>query len=144
VIDLRFVVVLNKRHGPGELMSALGHVTVGLVGASCDRGDLRLVDYEDADGRLYPSISEWPFIVLGGSDNKIGQLRVRLEAAGLPAVVYLDSMMTGGSDLQRRRTATTSSAELEILALGTFGEREQLVALTKRFSLWRGSSAQVT
>lgn len=135
--DAKFVVVLNKRYEAAQLLSAIGHVTVGLAGSASNGEDLSLVDYRDADGGVYRSISDWPFIVLRGGGGQIATCRQRLEQAGLPAIAYLDTMIVGGSEAQQKKTQETPTEQLEIMALATFGERSEIDPLTKRFSVWR-------
>lgn len=134
--NAKFVVVLNKRFEASELLSATGHVTAGLVGRYGDRNEMSFVEYEDAAGGSYEPVSDWPFIVLRGKAGQIATFRNALEPLGLPAVAYLSTMVSGGSAVQQARTRETDPADLEILALATFGERDQLDPLTKRFSLW--------
>jgi hypothetical protein len=55
---------------------------------------------------------------------------------GLPAVVYLDTMLEGGTEAQMAATKSRPVDDLEILVLATFGDCGQVNALTKRFSLW--------
>jgi hypothetical protein len=135
--DAKFVTVLNKRFEADQLLSALGHVTAGLVGEYGDIPQMSFVAYEDADGGRYEPVSDWPFIVLRGKAGQIATFRTNLTELGLPAVVYLNTMVSGGSEAQQVKTRETSAAELEILALATFGERSQIDALTKRFSVWQ-------
>jgi hypothetical protein len=137
VNSAKFVVVLNKRYQASQLLSAIGHVTAGLVGAHPDIGQMSFVEYKDADGATYPKVSDWPFIVLRGGGGQIATLRERLQSAALPAVAYLDTMISGGSEVQKAKTRETPTAELEILAIATFGERDQIDPLTKRFSVWQ-------
>ena len=134
--DRKFVVVLNKRYEAAELLSALGHVTVGVAGGDGDTDGLSLVTYVDADGTEYPRISDWPFIVLRGKGGQMATFHERLREEGLPAVAYLDTMRTGGSEAQQERTRQMATEQIELLAVATFGERERIDPLTKRFSVW--------
>ena len=134
--DNKFVVVLNKRHEASELLSALGHVAVGLGGSMPSDADPSLVTYVDADGTEYPNISDWPFIVLRGKGGQMAMFRDRLGELGLPAVAYLHTMRTGGSKAQQERTRQTAAEDIEVLAVATFGPRDQIDPLTKRFSVW--------
>lgn len=135
--DAKFVTVLNKRFEANQLLSALGHVTAGLVGQHGDVAQMSFVTYQDADGGTYEPVSDWPFIVLRGKAGQIATFRTNLTELGLPAVVYLNTMISGGSEAQQAKTRQTPAAELEILALATFGERGEIDALTKRFSVWQ-------
>src|SRR5947209_5843196 len=124
--DKKFVVVLNKRHEANELLSALGHVAVGVAGGRPNPDDLSLVTYIDADGVEYPDVSDWPFIVLRGGGGQMATFRNRLRDRGLPAVAYLSTMRTGGSEAQQELTARTRTEDLEVVAVATFGSREEI------------------
>jgi hypothetical protein len=133
----KFVVVLNKSRAADQLLSALGHVTAGLAANVADRQAMNFIAYRDAEGGVYPNISEWPFIVLRGNGGGIKRFRADLIAADLPYSCYLDTMVSGGSDAQVAATLTRKADELEILALATFGDAASIDPLTKKFSLWK-------
>lgn len=135
--DAKFVVVLNKNFEAAQLLSAIGHVTAGMVGNYPSVSDMSFVAYEDKDGGEYAPVSDWPFIVLRGKGGQIATFRERLIELERPAVVYLDTMISGGSLAQQEKTKNTPADELEILALATFGERSEIDPLTKRFSVWQ-------
>jgi hypothetical protein len=119
------------------MLSGIGHVAIGLGGSYQPPEDLSLVTYVDADGTEYPSISDWSVVILRGGSGQMKNLKKDLEAESLPCVTYLDSMLSGGSQVQQERTRETSAEDIEILALATFGEVSQLDPLTKKFSVWR-------
>jgi hypothetical protein len=135
--DAKFVVVLNKNYEAPQLLSAIGHVTAGMVGNYPTVDDMSFVAYEDKSGSKYAPVSDWPFIVLRGKAGQIAAFRERLLEQDLPAVAYLDTMITGGSQVQQEKTRETLPDQLEILALATFGARSEIDPLTKRFSVWQ-------
>ena len=134
----KFVVVLNKDYQADQLLSALGHVAIGLGANSPDRASMEFVHYRDADGNIYPNISAWPVIALRGNAGRIKRLRAELIHAGIDYACYLDTMISGGSDAQIEATESKNGEELTIMALATFAEVATIDPLTKRFSLWRG------
>lgn len=134
----KFVAVLNKKIPAGNLMNALGHITAGFAAAYPDQAALRFDDYVDADGNSHPHVSDNPFIILqADNSNKIRTFRQTLSDNGLPFVDFTGTMTEGTYADQQERTKRTPEAELEYYAIVTFGEIEQLNALTKKFSLWR-------
>jgi hypothetical protein len=133
----KLVIILNKRRELSEMLSGIGHVAIGLGGSYQPPEDLSLVTYVDADGTEYPSISDWSVVILRGGSGQMKNLKKDLEAESLPCVTYLDSMLSGGSQVQQERTRETSAEDIEILALATVGEVSQLDPLTKKFSVWR-------
>ena len=132
----KFVIILNKRYELALMTSAIGHVAAGLA-KKCANEDLRMVTYRDASGVEYPSISHWPFLILRAGAGQLANLRMNLENAGLPAVSYLDTMFSGGSDAQQEATSSKKSDEIEIVALGTFGDVNAIDEWTRKFSLWK-------
>jgi len=134
--DMKFVAILNKRRDLSELTSALGHVVAGVTNTVENEAG-SFVTYIDADGEEYPHISEWSLIVLRASPGQLKATRTKLEALGLPAVCYLNTMCSGGSSAQQLTTKKTHSDEIEILAIATFGTSEKVDSICKKFSLWR-------
>jgi hypothetical protein len=100
------------------------------------------ISYFDAEGNEYPNISQYPFIVLKGNGSKIKQFRRDLLDRKIPYSCFLDTMISGGSDVQVAATKEKHGEELEILAIVTFGERDALDPLTKKFSVWTMKSEE--
>lgn len=120
-------------------MNALGHIAVGFAASYPEQKEMRLDNYEDADGNVHPNISDNPFIILqADNSNKLRVLRQALSDADIRFVDFTNTMVVGGYLEQQERTKATSEAELEYWGIVTFGETEKINALTKKFSLWRG------
>jgi hypothetical protein len=137
----KFVVVLNKSHDVARLLSALGHVSAGVAGNSGLTNEMKFVTYIDKSGQTYPNISEWSFVVLRGKGSHIKKFREELIAKQMKYSCYLDTMLSGGSQVQQAATKERSPEELELLALATFGDAAIIDSLTKRFSVWRAPAA---
>src|SRR5580692_8222591 len=99
----KLVAVLNKSIEPGKIMNALAHMCIGL-GASIGKDELRLTDYQDADGGLHPFISEIPFIILSENSNKIRKLRQEAIACNIAFNDFTDTMTVGTYKEQIART----------------------------------------
>lgn len=132
----KFIAVLNKAADPARLVNALGHISVGLAGNTNQFEKMEFIEYKDNKGGIYPNISRCPFIVLKGNENKIKQFREALIEIELPYSCFLDTMIEGGSDVQVENTLKKTPEELSVLAIVTFGERDILDPLTKKFSIW--------
>jgi hypothetical protein len=143
--NYRLVAILNKRIETGKVMNALAHCTAGVVNLLDDEGmkALNFLNFVDADGQQYPSISARSFIILRGTDSEIRKTRQHALEAGLQAVCFSESM-TGGSYVEQlERTQRTPTASLELYAIVLVGEDRLLSPLTKRYSLWRsGETSQ--
>ncbi|MGV8948137.1 MAG: DUF2000 domain-containing protein [Candidatus Paracaedibacter sp.] len=111
-------------------------MSVGL-GAEVGKLSLRLNDYKDAKGNVYPNISQIPFIILRG---KSGEIRKTIEKAKDMKVlhgVFLNTM-TGGTYLEQlTRTAESQEESLTYYGCVLFGERAAVSEMTRKFSLWR-------
>ena len=135
----KFVVVVNKKVPVGNAMNAIGHLAAGLVALAGAPSEMRFDTYVDNDGGEHKSISDNPFIVLqADNSNKLRTFRDALIEAGLPCTDFTSTMTEGTYAEQQERTRNTPEAELEYYGVCTFGRIEQLNALTKKFSLWRG------
>lgn len=135
----KFVAVLNKNIPVGRLMNAFGHTTAGLVAMHPDLKEMRFDDYIDADGGVHASISDNPFIVLQAyNSNQLRTFRSLIKEKNMPCTDFTDTMIEGTYADQQERTKSTTEAELEYYCVVTFGPIDELNALTKKFSLWRG------
>lgn len=132
----KLVAILNKDIEPGVALNALAHMSVGL-GAEVGKSSLRLDDYKDAKGNVYPNISQIPFIILRG---KSGEIRKTVEAAKELKVlhgIFLNTM-TGGTYLEQlTRTAESEGEALTYYGCVLFGEWSTVSEMTRKFSLWR-------
>lgn len=135
----KFVAVLNKKVPVGRVMNALGHATAGLAAAYPDQAALRFGNYVDKDGGSHPNISDNPFIVLqADNSNQLRTFRNALAEHDLLSTDFTSTMTEGTYADQQERTKATPEAELEYWCVVTFGPIDELNALTKKFSLWRG------
>ncbi len=107
----KLVAVLNKSIEPGKVMNALGHMCIGL-GSAIGQTDLRLTDYQDADGGSHPFISEIPFIILSENSNKIRKLRQAALAENILLNDFTDTMTVGTYQEQIERTGRTKEGDL--------------------------------
>jgi hypothetical protein len=91
----KLVAIVNKDIDAGIAMNAVAHMTIGL-GAQLDKGALRLNDYQDKDGNIYPNISQIPFIILRGKSGEIKKAVVAAKEQHIKCGVFTDTMTGGG------------------------------------------------
>jgi hypothetical protein len=132
----KLVAVLNEKIEPGIVMNALAHLCIGF-GAHLGKAPLRLADFRDADGNSHPNISEMPFMILKGNNNKIRALRTAAHEAGIQYSDFTDTMTVGTYVEQIERTKQTKEENLIYYGILLFGEWELVSQLTKKFSLWK-------
>lgn len=132
----KLVAVINKSVEPGKAMNALAHMCIGL-GSAIDKKDLRLTDYQDADGGSHPHISELPFIILSANSNKIRKLRQEAIAHQIIFNDFTDTMTIGTYKEQIERTKITQDENLVYYGIVLFGDWDKVTELTRKFSLWQ-------
>jgi hypothetical protein len=132
----KLVAILNKDVEPGVVLNALAHMTIGL-GAEVGKSTLRLDDYQDATGNVYPNISQIPYIILRG---KSGEIRKTIEKAKEQKIlhgVFLNTMTGGTYQEQLVRTAESQADGLTYYGCVLFGDWATVSEMTRKFSLWK-------
>lgn len=134
--DNKLVGILNKDVEPGVVLNALAHMSLGL-GAEVGKSPLRLNDYKDAKGNVYPNISQIPFIILRGKSGEIHKTIEKAKEHRILHSVFLNTM-TGGTYLEQlARTAESQEEALTYYGCVLFGEWATVSEMTRKFSLWK-------
>jgi len=131
----KLVAVLNKELPGGVALNALGHMSIGL-GASLGTEALRLDTYCDAEGNLYPNISQMPFIILRAKSGEIKKTVKAAREANIAHSVFLNTMTGGTYQEQLANSANTPEEQLVFYGCVLFGPIEDVNALTRKFSVW--------
>ena len=132
----KLVAVLNKSIEPGKVMNALAHMCIGL-GAAIGKENLRLTNYQDADGGSHPYISEIPFIILAENSNKIRKLRNESITNNIIFNDFTDTMTVGTYQEQIDRTILVKDEALIYYGIVLFGDWDKVTELTCKYSLWK-------
>ena len=133
----KLVAVVNKQIEIGIAMNALAHMCLGF-GAHMGAEELHLMDYENADGFIYPNISKMPFIILREKNsNKIANLLMKAKEAGVQYSVFTNTMTEGTWEDQKARTLATKPEEIIFYGIVLYGPKEIVTEMTKKLSLWR-------
>src|ERR1700742_3170912 len=118
-------------------MNAVAHVTAYLGNQLQDRfatGD----SFVTQDGKKHPRNSQYPIIVLSAKPGQIKNLMEKVRNSGLLYIGFIREMIETSDDEAIARTLSQKlDQEIEYLAVGVLGGREQLDGLTKNFSLWK-------
>jgi len=134
---MKYSVVLNQEVDLGALMNALGHVAVGLAHRAPSK-DQAMRTFRDKEGRLVGTMSDDPLIVLAGANSaKLSQAHKAAEAAGLICNAFVLDMKDGAPVDQEAAILSRSADELLYLAVGCWGEADEVRGAFKRFSLFR-------
>ena len=133
----KLVAVVNKQIEMGVAMNALAHMCLGF-GAHMGAEELHLMDYENADGFIYPNISKMPFIILREKNsNKIANLLMKAKEAGIQYSVFTNTMTEGTWEDQKARTLGIQPEEIIFYGIVLYGPKEIVTEMTKKLSLWR-------
>lgn len=136
MFEHKLVAVVNKNIDVGIAMNAVAHMTVGL-GAAIGNERLRLDDYQDKEGNLYPNISQMPFIVLRGKPNDIRKAVAKAREHEIQLGVFTNTMTGGTYQEQLDNTKQTSEEDLIYYGAVFFGDKNLVSEITKKFSLYK-------
>lgn len=132
----KLVALVNKEIETGVAMNAIAHMTIGL-GAQLNHELLRLNDYKDKEGNIYPNISQIPFIILRGKSSEIRKAIVNAKEEQIQFGVFTDTMTGGTYQEQLDNTLQTPEEKLIYYGAVLFGPWDQVSQITKRFSLYK-------
>lgn len=136
---MRFVLVLNKRVPLLSQMNACGHLSIGMA-RQVGEAEQMLRRFDDMTGQQVSLLTDHPLIVMAARSS--AHLRQSHEMAireGVPCNAFFSCMHDGQPVEQELILRNTAPDQLDYVALGLFGERNQLADITKRFSLYRFS-----
>ncbi|PVM88392.1 DUF2000 domain-containing protein [Caulobacter radicis] len=133
------IIILAEtlRGRPAEALNVMGHLSQAIGAQAKGSADARFVDYQDQEGGRYPGISWWPLICLSGRPTKMWAYWDELVSRDLPRGAFFETMLTGGSEEQVRKTAEHARPDLPLLGVAVFGEAAVLDPLGRKFSLWK-------
>lgn len=132
----KLVAIVNKDIDTGVAMNAIAHMTIGM-GAQLSPEQLRLDNYVDGDGNVYPNISQMPFIILRGKSGEIRKAITSAKEQGVRTGIFTDTMTCGGYQEQLDKTLQTPQDQLIFYGAVMFGPWEAVSQITKKFSLYR-------
>lgn len=133
----KYTFILNRNAPPGQLLNALGHLSIGL-GANADD----LLDYPISTTGTTALISRWPVIVLAAkSSTQLANTLSNANAAnGIRTNAFTASMIGASAEQQIAATATQPVESIEYIGIGLFGPADLITPLTKKYSLMNALS----
>jgi len=132
----KLVALVNKEIEVGVAMNAIAHMTIGL-GTQLSDETLRLNDYQDKDGNIYPNISQMPFMVLRGKSSEIRKAVGQAKEEKMQFSVFTNTMTGGTYQEQLDNTLKTPEEQLVYYGAILFGPWDLVSQITKRFSLYK-------
>ena len=135
----KLVAVLNENLPTGIAMNVLAHMSIGLGASAENKGELRLVDYVDADGNSHPNLSELPFIILKAKDPaQLRALRAELVKKNVYFVDFPDYVQKSiGTFDSPEKSRQFKEENIEYYGIAMFDDWDTVSGLTRSFSLWR-------
>ena len=132
----KLVALVNKEIEVGVAMNAVAHMTIGL-GTQLNDETLRLNNYQDKDGNIYPNISQMPFMILRGKSNEIRKAVGQAKEEKMQFSVFTNTMTGGTYQEQLDNTLKTPEEQLIYYGAILFGPWDLVSQITKRFSLYK-------
>ncbi len=132
----KLVAIVNKDIETGVAMNAIAHMIIGL-GAQLNNDLLKLNDYQDKDGNIYPNISQMPFIILRGKSGEIKKAVHSAREHQIKFGAFLNTMTGGTYQEQLDNTLETSEDQLIYYGAVLFGPWDVVSQITKKFSLYK-------
>lgn len=135
----KFVTVINKDLEMGVALNAIAHSCAGLVAMAPNelKEKMSFIDFTDKDDFVHKSISGLSLIVLRGKNGEIKKLKRALVENKMLFTDFTETMTGDTYKEQLDKTLETSEEDMKYYCIATFGEKEVLDPLTKKFSLWR-------
>ncbi|GAA0317813.1 hypothetical protein GCM10009087_30230 [Sphingomonas oligophenolica] len=135
-VPMKTVIALSKRYDdrPAVQLNAVGHLAQAI---GHEARDLAVVEYRTADGGSLGSIGWWPLVLLSGRAPKIEAFWQAARGGANPRACFVETMISGGSELQVAATAGLGAINLPIVAIAIHGPAAELDLMTRKLSLWR-------
>ncbi len=135
----KFVVVVNEKIAPGVAMNAASHMCLSMVAqASAEqKAAMQFIDYVDADGNKYQSISALSLIVLTGRAGHMKKFIDEAKEKGMITSAFIKTMTGDTYKEQLENTKATKSDDIEYYGVAAFGPKEVMDTMTKKFSLYK-------
>lgn len=135
----KFVVVVNKKLEPGVAMNSASHLCLSMMAQATEeqRNAMHLIEYVDADGAQYPSISGLSLIVLRGKEGHMKKFIDAAKEKGMITSAFIKTMTGDTYKEQLERTKATKTEDIEYYGVAAFGPKEEVDAMTKKFSLYK-------
>ncbi|HQZ63606.1 MAG TPA: DUF2000 family protein [Planctomycetaceae bacterium] len=140
----KFIAVANSKAKLPEILNAIGHAFIGLIGSSGvdEIKKMELLNYHFADGSLAAMLSTYPVIVLQSRNSgQLQRLRRDADEAGVLCFLFVRAMLGSSAEEQLASTAAQLLDGHDVIVACLWGETAVLEPLVKRFSRFRGALA---
>ncbi len=120
-----------------QAMNAIAHCAAyfgNAVGKDFGTGETFITK----DGAAHPRNAQYPIVVVRAEEKELRELMREVRSSGLCYLGFIREMIETTDDSEIEKIlARKNDGEIEYLAIGVFGDKENVSARTKRFSLWK-------
>lgn len=134
----RIVTVVNKELEPWRVANAVAHMEA-IVGNKIPHDQLTSGDYfVGSDDIAIPRNSQYPIIIMKGSEKDLHKLHDKVRKEGLMHHVFIKEMQDTTNDAEIVESLQKQAiADTNFYGLSFFATNEQAEQLTKNFQLWQ-------
>jgi hypothetical protein len=134
----KLVAVLNGGGSIGEIMNALGHMSIGIGSGTKEKKELMMVDYIDGDGFSHKNLSELPFIILKAKkQQELVALRKKLLEKNINFIDYPNFLNLIGTFGDKEESKNFKKEDIGYLGIVIFDDWDIVTEMTKNFFLWK-------
>ncbi len=134
----KIVIIVRKDVESWRILNTIGHISAYFgkyLYKTFDTGN----NFETKDAKKHPRNSQYPIVILEGSEKEIRVMLKQKEIATDISFMPFTKAMTETSDdeeLSELYKKTTES-DLELLGLGLFGDKDTLKVMLRKLSLYK-------
>lgn len=135
----KMVLVLDEDLKGWQMTNTIGHLSAYL-GNRVETGKIvSRENFETKDGQMLHANAQYAIVTLVGKQSHLRKLWKEVESDdSMQYLVYTPEMIeTTNDEKLSELIASKESADIQILGVGVFGDKEKIEALTKKFSLFK-------
>lgn len=134
----RLTIVVRRDLESWQVANTIAHISAYI--GNVLRDDFGTGDFfVSSDGVSFPRNTQYPIIIKSAdSDAQLKNLYTHVSNAKLIHHVFFREMIETTDDAEiEKLLQEKEGSEVEFLGIGVFGGHEDILALTKKFSLWK-------
>jgi len=133
----KMTVVLREDLASWQLTNTIGHITAYLgnkMSEPFDTGEF----FVSKDGINFPRNSQFAVVALRATKDELKDLELKLRSTTITKIVYVQEMIDMIDDEELAQALNQLNGdEMDILAIGIFGPKDELKNLTGSLKLWK-------
>lgn len=135
-LSRKIVIVIAKDLERWEAMNTVAHISAYLGNKMREPFDTGS-NFVTQDGKAHPRNSQFPIVLLSAKPTQLSNLIEKVRNSGLLYHGFIREMIETSDDEEIVRILSRKlDRDIQYLGIGIFGKKEEVAALTKKFSLW--------